>query len=72
MKSTWYRITLSPHEWTWTQDEQEEMANHILKQEQEINELRRLAYCAKEYCFGIDDRDAKYLKLIEAIQALER
>ena len=28
--STWYRITLSPHEWTWTQSEQEDMAQHIV------------------------------------------
>jgi hypothetical protein len=28
--STWYRITMSPHEWTWTQSEQEEMAKHVL------------------------------------------
>lgn len=31
MKTEAYRITLSPHEWTWTQEEQEEMAREIMR-----------------------------------------
>jgi len=31
MASPAYRITLSPHEWEWTQEDQEEMAREIIK-----------------------------------------
>jgi hypothetical protein len=36
-----YRITLSPHEWTWTQEEQEAMAAAIVKLDEERAALRR-------------------------------
>jgi hypothetical protein len=35
-----YRITLSPHEWTWTQEEQQNMAEAIVLLDKERQELR--------------------------------
>lgn len=59
------RITLSPHEWSWTQAEQEEMARYILDQSREIEELRKItilsdamAIAAKaEYYEGLRIKD---------------
>jgi hypothetical protein len=38
--SSAYRITLSPHEWTWTQAEQEEMARAVIESERACHELK--------------------------------
>lgn len=37
-----YRMTLSPHEWTWNQDEQEAMAQFVLWAHQRIDAYRQL------------------------------
>ena len=34
------RITMSPHEWTWTQDEQEEMARELLRLDALLEECK--------------------------------
>jgi len=33
------RMQLSPHEWTWTQKEQEEMARELLKVDAQVEDL---------------------------------
>ena len=38
--STAYRVTLSPHEWEWTQEEQVELARDVLRGQSKIQELR--------------------------------
>lgn len=49
--SSAYRITLSPHEWTWTKEEQEAMAAAIVKLDAERQLLKAklsLLDCSKQ------------------------
>lgn len=38
-----YRLLLSPHEWTWTQAEQEAMARFVLLSHQQLSAIRQVA-----------------------------
>jgi hypothetical protein len=40
--SSAYRITLSPHEWAWTQAEQEAMARAIVEMDREREQFQQL------------------------------
>jgi hypothetical protein len=35
-----YRITMSSHEWAWTQEEQQQMAYEIIRQDEQLAKLR--------------------------------
>ena len=34
-----YRMDLSPHEWTWTQEEQQAMALALIQRDQQLSDL---------------------------------
>lgn len=40
-ESVAYRIQLSPHEWTWTQEEQEAMASAVVRMDGELSDMKR-------------------------------
>jgi hypothetical protein len=69
-----YRITLSPHEWTWTQAEQEEMARDVQKLLTENDKFRKALNKIARYdeeSIWMDDRDdAAYGMLAVARVAL--
>lgn len=50
------RMYLSPHEWTWTQKECEDMAKYILSQNKELHNLQKvknsIVYRIYNYLFG--------------------
>ncbi len=58
-----YRMHLSPHEWTWTQSEQEAMAEAIIALDSERAQLRERF---KILSSALTERAAEYAEAIRA------
>lgn len=46
-----FRVTMSPHEWTWTNDEASDMARYVLWATQRLDAIAQL----------VSDKDLKHL-----------
>lgn len=45
-----HRITMSPHEWTWTPEEQFDMAAFVLWAHQRLSGIKQLASASLQQC----------------------
>lgn len=66
--SSAYRITMSPHEWTWTQEEQEQMAKAIVLRDAQIAKARKIVRDQLRVCIKnttLADSAEAFLKEVE-------
>lgn len=66
-----YRITMSPHEWQWSQADQEAMASYILFLSAELVRATRVAEKAAAY-FALDSLDNSHREFWEAEQEVRK